>query len=107
MRNHVMRRAIPLVILGISVLTTPAQAVDKGTNRYDCQVTTVNDLQGYVGVFSDTLEGAVARAGRAKQAATRMETHEPVKAVVQCVQWPDGKFTDVGFQTWVDEVLPK
>lgn len=107
MKHWVVRCAIPFVAFGLPLLAIAAEAIDKGKNRYDCQVTTVSNLQGWVGVRSDTLEGAIARAGRSKDAATRLETHEPVKEVVQCVLWPDGKFTDVGFQVWFDEVLPK
>jgi hypothetical protein len=107
MKHRAIRRAMPLAMLGLSLFCTTAQAIDTGKNRYQCQVTTVNNLQGYVGVMSDTLQGAIAMAGRFKEAVTRLDTKEAVKQVVQCVQWPNGKFTDAGFQVWVDEVLPK
>jgi hypothetical protein len=106
MRHNAVRRSIPLLILGLSVITAGAQA-RLGEERFGCQVTTSTDKQGYVSVRADTHEDAVAMAGRAQTAITRLDTREPVREVVQCVLLPDEKFTDAGFQVWVDEVLPR
>jgi hypothetical protein len=78
-----------------------------GDYLYACQVTTINDRQGYVAVRADTIEEAQTMANRSQDAPTRMDTWEAVKTVIECVQLPDGRFADVGFQDWVDNVLPR
>ena len=106
MSHNAIRRSIPLLVLGFSLAAGTVQA-RLGDERFSCQITTITDKQGYVSVRADTHDEAVAMAGRAQTAITRLDTREPVREVVQCVLLPDEKFTDTGFQVWVDEVLPR
>jgi transcription elongation GreA/GreB family factor len=95
-----------LVLASISILTATVHAAEFGDNRYACQVITVKDRQGFLMVRMDTLEEALAAAARAQDAQTQSDTREPVKAVVQCVDYPDGRFADAKFQASIER-LPR
>jgi hypothetical protein len=105
-QNAISRTTALLVVLALPWVSASAQA-EYGKLRFGCQVTTTGEKQGYISVRAHTKEDAVAAAGRVQKVPTRLGTQEPVKAVVECVQIPGGRFTDTGFQTWVDEVLPR
>lgn len=104
MKKNAIHQSLPLLVLGLSLVTASAHA-EFGKLRFGCQVTTTSDKQGYISVRAHSKEDAIAAAGRAQDVPTRLGTREPAKAVVQCVPLPGGRFTDTGFQTWVDEVL--
>lgn len=106
MKQNAIRWSMPLLVLGLSLVTASAQA-EYGKLRFGCQVTTTTDKQGYISVRAHSKEDAIAAAGRAQDVSTRLDTREPAKEVVECVPIPGGRFTDAGFQTWVDEVLPR
>ncbi len=106
MKQNALRQIVPLLVLGLSLTAASAQA-EYGKLRFGCQVTTKTDKQGYISVRAHSKEDAIAAAGRAKDVPTRLGTSEPVKAVVECVPIPGGRFADADFQTWVDELLPR
>jgi len=106
MKHAAIGKAIPLLVLGVALVTSSAQA-QFGKLRFGCQVITTTEKQGYVSVRAHSKEDALAAAGRAQDAPTRLGTWEPVKEVVECVSIPGGHFRDAGFQTWVDEGLPR
>jgi hypothetical protein len=108
MTHYAKGRAIPLLLLGLSLVAVSSQAqIEQLSNkRYDCQVTTSKDRQGYVAVMAESMEAATALARNAREAATRLATREPTREVVQCVELPDGRFTDADFQSWVNQ-LPR
>ena len=106
MKQNAIRRAMPLLVFGMSLMAASVQA-EYGKMRFGCQVTTTTDKQGYISIRAHSQEKAIAAAGRARDVATRLGTREPVKAVVECVPIAGGRFRDAGFQTWVDEVLPQ
>lgn len=106
MKKTAIRQSMPLLVLGLSLLAASAQA-EYGKLRFGCHITTSTGKQGYISVRAHSKEDAIAAAGRAQDVPTRLDTREPAKDVVECVQIPGGRFTDVGFQTWVDEVLPQ
>jgi len=107
MKYYAKGRTIPLLLLGLSLVAVSSQAQIEQINnkRYDCQVTTIEDQQGYVAVLAESMEAATALARHAQEAFTRLGTREPVKAVIECIERPDGRFSDVSFQSWVNDVL--
>ena len=106
MKQNALRQIVPLLVLGLSLTAASAQA-EYGKLRFGCQVITKTDKQGYISVRAHLKQDAIAAAGRAKVAPTRLGTSEPVKAVVECFPIPGGRLADAGFQTWVDELLPR
>jgi len=102
---NAIRRSVPLA-LGLTLAAVSAQA-DIGKYHYACKVITIHDRQGYVAARADSLEEAEGLASRAEEATTRLDTHEPVKEVEQCVQLPQGRFKDADFQSWVDNSMPR
>lgn len=107
MKQTAIHRSMTLLVLGLSLMATSAQADDYGDLRFGCHVTTTTDKQGYISIRAHSKEKAIAAAGRAQDVATRLGTREPTKEVVECVPIPGGHFTDAGFHIWVDEVLPQ
>lgn len=106
MTNFNLARPFSVFVLGWTLAAGTAQA-RIGDYSYACQAITINERQAYVAVRADSLEEARMMASRSKDAPTRLDTREPVKEIIECVLRPDGRFADVGFQAWVDNVLPR
>lgn len=91
-----------LFMLGsLAVATASVQADSLGENRYGCHVLTVNDRQGFLVIRTDTKKEALVIAARAQTALTLDNVREPVKEIVECIDYP-GLFTSSSFQQFVD-----
>ncbi|MEZ5573473.1 MAG: hypothetical protein R3E64_15855 [Halioglobus sp.] len=104
--NAIRHYSMPLLVLGASLIASAVHA-GLGEHRYGCQVITAHDQQGYISVRANSLEEGKAMANRTTDVPTRAQTRDAVKEVVQCVELPNGRFTDSDFQKWVDEVLER
>ena len=66
-------------------------------NSYACHVQTKGGSPGLVTVQAHSMESAKKIALRVE--ALKMDgTYAPVTSLIQCIQWPEGRFSDPQFQ---------
>ena len=100
-RNSYVVIRVLFMLGSLSFAAALVHADGLGAHRYGCHVVTVNERQGFVVVRTDTKQEALVLAARAQDVITLDNIREPVKEIVECIEYP-GTFTSSSFQQFVD-----
>lgn len=100
-----MKKRIAAVCIFASLLGQAGTGFALPDDDYACQVQTNSGQAGLVMVQAYDLSSAIRIAGQVN--AMRMDgVAEQAKTVVQCILFPQQRFTDTAFQAFVD-ALPR
>ena len=96
-----MNKVIAAVCIVVPLLGHVGAAIALPANEYACKVQTMSLLTGVVFVQADDEPSAVMVAARGN--ATRLDgVKEQVKAVVECIDYPQARFSDDALQAFID-----
>ena len=99
----VVRASLSAAVVSGMLCAGAQAALPQG--QYSCQVITKDGGPGLVQVQVDSREEAIAVARRSK-ARTIDGVMKSTAEVVQCIRWPDERFTDKAFQA-LYESMPR
>ena len=96
-----MKKEIAAFCIFATVLAQIGVAFALPANEYACHVQTTSLQTGLVMIQADDLANAVRIAG--ERNATRLDgVKEQAKTVVECVDFPGGRFADQELQAFMD-----
>lgn len=96
-----MKNIIAAVSIGVALLLPVGAASAFPENEFVCSVETMSEQTAVVMVQAHDEAGAVEVAGGG--VATRLDgVKEQVKTVLQCIDFPQGRFQDPKLQAFVD-----